>query len=73
MACIGLSTLDSEDMNFLAELRDLVAQRGHLSEVAELWSEAMAEGELCDGPLLSALIRVAAEEGRDKSLEMLFE
>jgi hypothetical protein len=73
MPLIVLSTLDSEAMNFLEELKDLANQRGYLGEIEELWSDAMAEGEIRDGALLNALTRVAGDEGREDDLQVLFE
>ena len=73
MALIVLSTLDSEAMNFLIELKGIADDRGYLGEIEELWSDAMAEGEISDGALLTALIRAAGDEGREDDLQVLYE
>jgi hypothetical protein len=74
MPCIILPSITDEGfMMFLMELKELVDQRGYLPEIDELWSDAMAEGEICDGALLNALMRVAIEEGREDDLQVLFE
>jgi hypothetical protein len=73
MALIVLSTLDSEAMNFLIELKGIADDRGYLGEIEELWSDAMAEGEISDGALLTALIQAAGDEGREDDLQVLFE
>ena len=64
------SPLAEEELQILKMLAD---QRGYLPEIDELWSDALAEGEICDGPLLDALMRVAVEEGREDDLQVLFE
>jgi hypothetical protein len=73
MATIILSQLDSEDMNFLLELKSYLDRWDILDDVEEHWSNAMAEGEISDGALLNGLMQVATEEGKDEELRTLFE
>ena len=73
MPLIVLSSLAGPEIAFLMEIKNLADQRGYLPEIEELWSDAKAEGEIRDGPLLNVLIRVATEESRGDNLQALFE